>query len=49
MFANLKRINSEKFKYQYTFIINELKFFETGFKLKKVNMEEELIFVNNYQ
>jgi hypothetical protein len=39
MFGAL-HLNQEKIKFQYTFIINELKNFGEGLKLKKVSEDE---------
>jgi hypothetical protein len=44
MFGALTHLNQEKVKFSFQFNINELKFFDTGFKLKKVS-EEDLISV----
>jgi hypothetical protein len=41
----LKHLNQEKIKYQFIITINEIKFFENGFKLKKVS-EEDLISIS---
>jgi hypothetical protein len=40
----LKHLNQEKIKYSFTITINELKFFDNGFKLKKIP-DDDLIFI----
>jgi hypothetical protein len=42
----LKHLNQEKLKYQFQIKVIDLKFFEQGFKLKKLDLEHESFFIS---
>jgi hypothetical protein len=46
MFGALTHLNQEKVKFSFQFNINDLKFFDAGFKLKKVS-DDDVISVQN--